>query len=76
MHYTISAHDEPSAQGGKMGTTQQFITKVEDASAEEVRTNFEDLFNEALAIEVSEWLPGESHEPGSAPASRESSTNA
>ena len=46
--------------------SQQFVTKLENMSAEEARTSFLELFNEALDIEVSEWQPGESHEPGSA----------
>lgn len=49
-----------------MDQTQQFVTDLENMSTEEVRAKFFDLFNEALDIEVSEWQPGESHEPGSA----------
>jgi hypothetical protein len=57
-----------------MDSTQQFVTKVDNMSAQEARTNFSDLFNEALAIEVSQWRPGESHEPGSASGSQEPSS--
>ena len=59
-----------------MDPIQQFIANVESMSPEEARASFLDLFNEALAIEVSEWEPGESHEPGSASASRESANKA
>lgn len=57
-----------------MDPTQQFVTKVDNLSAEEAQTNFLDLFNEALTIEVSQWQPGESHEPGSASGSLEPSS--
>jgi len=59
-----------------MDPTQQFITNLENMSTEEVQANFFALFNEALDIEVSQWQPGESHEPGSASGSQEPASQA
>ncbi len=43
-----------------MDPTQQFVTDLENTSTEEVRTNFFDLFSQALAIEVGEGQTQES----------------